>query len=372
LMFALSKSVPPDNTLGLSHVALEAAYRGASAVLYLVTAYAIPAAARRLARKMSADMRTAARLILTARLTATLVIPLLATLIMHEGCLSTWLRVWKPCTGQDSFSASIYTTEINGFQYSAPVVRHSEICTPAYSHAECPRGVIDVLGGLLTSKLAFSAFCGAPISLLLALPQVRTAKAWVKRMVTGGNAENHNSAEVDCEVAGIVMFVDLALVLGFCVPCIIPLCALALLLHAAVFNLCVVKFGIKLTDKAKPESRYLWLSLTLGWALTLWFFVETGLQGQWLVGLAAPLLAAGAVYISRRLRWFESMNIENCEFEDEKHHEGDESPRGKEADDKNPGKGQPAEIVLTAMNPLAQAAMHSAEEDERVIGTIVI
>ena len=170
------------------------------------------------------------------------------------------------------------------------IISHDEICNPSYtsgSRKQCPRAIVDVLGQLLISKMTFSAFVGPVLALILnAVTPVRAAKTWLFRKC---NPEYQPSTSLDSEIAGVVMLMEIPLVLGFCVPYLIPLAAISFAAHAAVFHTCVSKFDMALTDAASPSTRYMWVSLVLGYVFLAWFFFECDLCSRWLVILGMPL-----------------------------------------------------------------------------------
>ena len=51
----------------------------------------------------------------------------------------------------------------------------------------------------------------------------------------------------------------------------------------------ITKLDLKLKREAAPPVSYLWISLTLGWGLLLWLFLEASWDGKWLVGLGIPI-----------------------------------------------------------------------------------
>ena len=118
------------------------------------------------------------------------------------------------------------------------------------------------------------------------------------------------TTDLDTEVAGTIMLLELVLALGFAVPLLLPVTAAAMLLHAIAFEVCVRHQGVTLIHEACPPFRYLLLSLGLGAALVLWMFAECGWAGRLLVfvgmptaivlGAAAPELLSYLVAIRSR------------------------------------------------------------------------
>ena len=143
--------------------------------------------------------------------------------------------------------------------------------------------------------MAFNALAGPTITLLIYSPLVkRLAKRvhpWLERKV--------QSRSLDKETASVVMILDIALVAGFHMPVILPLSAVAVYLHACVFRWSVERFEVGLDrDADRPPLCYLWVSLSMGYALLLWLFVASDLHGKWLVvfGVPAASVASGIIY----------------------------------------------------------------------------
>ena len=97
------------------------------------------------------------------------------------------------------------------------------------------------------------------------------------------------STDLDTEVAGTVMLLELVLVLGFTVPMLLPVAAAAMALHAIAFEINVKYQGAVLMHEARPPIRYLHFSLLLGAGLVLWMFAECGWAGRFLVFVGMPL-----------------------------------------------------------------------------------
>lgn len=114
--YVVCASLPPDNIYGIGSMLIEVVYHGAGVALYVTSALVIPRCARLVAWRVRGDEHTAGPLIIGARLMTMLLVPFLATLVMHEGCGSLWLRLWQPCSHEGSFTTNIQigTSKIAG------------------------------------------------------------------------------------------------------------------------------------------------------------------------------------------------------------------------------------------------------------------
>eukprot|EP00854_Cymbomonas_tetramitiformis_P018672 gene18672-22296_t len=281
--YAISAALPPENTIGVDSITLKMANHGAGFMLWAISAHVIPRSARLLARTTGSDLVTAGRLIIMARLLVSLVVPFVVTLLMHEGCLSMWLRFWTPCSEDGSFTSKASLGPIMNIPKTMEILKHSDICAPNPKWSSCARNVLDVLTDLWSSKLIFAAFVSPVVTILAATPAAQSALLWIfhkaKHCHRAGDDQFRVAAiSIDSEAAGIVMLVDLSLVLGFCVPWIAPLCSIALALHAAAYHVVVTKFGVTLQNEARPSTSFLWVSLALGWVLVAWFYFACNLH----------------------------------------------------------------------------------------------
>ena len=106
---------------------------------------------------------------------------------------------------------------------------------------------------------------------------------------TAGSS-GENTVELDTEVASVVMLLDDALMLGAVVPLVLPLVLLASASHLAVFNLLATQFYLKPRNDTMPGCAYLYTSLGMGAALSIWFYVDNPqLHGANLVYWGMPL-----------------------------------------------------------------------------------
>ena len=89
----------------------------------------------------------------------------------------------------------------------------------------------------------------------------------------------------DIHIATVVMLLEIPLLLGFCVPIVVPLSLLAL-----AGNTCALQFsrGARLQPHVQFTTFHIWISLVFGALLQIWMFYETQMQGVWLVVIGLP------------------------------------------------------------------------------------
>ena len=102
------------------------------------------------------------------------------------------------------------------------------------------------------------------------------------------------------EVAGVAMFFEYCLVLGFVVPLIMPLTGIAFLLNLAVCRHSVNN-GLLLKMDSEPSLLYLCGSFLFGCALVIWFFWENALHGKELVAAGVPTMMLAACCLQKAM-----------------------------------------------------------------------
>ena len=105
--------------------------------------------------------------------------------------------------------------------------------------------------------------------------------------------------EIGQELVVINMLVDYPLVLGFCVPVLVPLACLSMVQSAAVLHWAPI-LGVEFSNMARPSSAYMWLSGCAGLAFSAWFYVACGLHGKYIVAIVAPLMTGCSAWCSYR------------------------------------------------------------------------
>jgi len=308
LLYAASTSIPPDeNNLGLGTLALRLFHNGAGMILFLITSIAVPFLADTLIKCVNGgnkDRGVALHLIMVARLMIALVVPFVAVFVLNQDCHAQWLKLWKPCNSQDNFqvfscdSKLLFGTQSCFLAPPALLVGHDQVCSPDYQASRCPRAVVDALGTLIVQKQIFAVFAAPPLALLMCTPWFRSSRDWVMRTLLC--QPNYDGAKkIDKELVVVNMLVDYPLVLGFCVPLLVPLSCLAMAQTAALFHWARA-LGVEFSNMARPSTAYMWLSGCSGLALNAWVFIACDLDGKYVVATAAPLIAVCSAWVSNR------------------------------------------------------------------------
>jgi len=282
----------------------------------VIKSYPIPKCAHMLASRVYSNRvpdNKAGTLMMLGNFLLAVVIPIGTIIYIHGDCFGGWMQLWSRCQRSDSFDTSVQSKvgtfeyestrywDVNANRYSiirqvqiavnVTITKHGDICQPAYiADGRCPRALIGALGNLYVRDLCFSVGLGAVFTFLRASPWSQRAKRWFVRTVLRRSAYVPRTSP-DRMVTSAVLLLELPLILGFCYPVLPALAAIAMLLSSESFNISVERLGVKLTDDptARVSIKYLFGSLGLGYAITLWLFVEGDFAGKWLVAFGWPL-----------------------------------------------------------------------------------
>jgi len=294
-LYIISTTLAPDeNVVHLGRVSLEIVHHAAAFILFLIGAYILPGAAHRMLRMINRgieDSAMAAKLIMVGRFITGIGVPFVCVIVFTNDCFGAWRSLWTQCThNPERFE---FTLPANMNTPAISVLSHADICSPEYkTGGRCPRAVIDILGTLIFRKLIDDAFLSPAFSMFKIMPGIQATVLYVCRLFKPDYA---TTKSIDCEVGGIIMLLEYPLLFGLYYPCLLPISAIALFLHGAVFHAATVK-GTTLKYDTTPSTTYLWVSLLLGMGFTVWFYNEADLGGRWLVNTAMPVLTATSVY----------------------------------------------------------------------------
>ena len=271
VLWVVGTSVPGgDNTMGISTAILEILQHAIAGVLYIITAFIIPPLANACVEmcRGEADRTTALALMMGGRLVIVLLAPFGAVVWLNEMCCSNW----------DKF-------------FSENVASRS-------SASFCSRAVVTSLGTLIIQKLLFGVFLHAPLMLLSYTARCQRGKQWLVRTVC--NKKDYTPTKsIDREIASVWVMLEYPIVLGTCIPVLIPLACANLAQSALAFSFARRHLGMELSNQAQPSHVYLWVSLVLGLMFTSWFFLDCNLHGQYLVFLGTPLCAVFGAWLCR-------------------------------------------------------------------------
>jgi len=340
MLAMLSLSLPPnENVLGLGDFTLRAARIFMGASLYVIKSVLLPHLARgatRLIYGESAPPNMAGLFTMTGMLWIAVWAPALTVIAVNQNCFGLWLSLWKPCVETDTFFDKFFHETVGNITFLAPcstarvcfyaqastgsgsynwyaqntvipielnmnITTQADICSPRYiPDGRCPRAVIASLTDLYSNDLIFSFGVGPFVSLLRSTPTAAALKVWFVRNIL---RDSHYQARTSMDrlIVNVVLMLELPFVLGFCCPWLPLLACLAVGCNAGVFYTSLVQFGAVFDDNdpIRLSPRYLWSSLAIGCALTMWLFFENGLHGSWLLAVGAPS-AIVLVLVTRR------------------------------------------------------------------------
>jgi len=334
----LSLSLPPnENVLGLGEDVLFIAHATMGAALYLTKLHVLPNLAKFLTRivyKKAAPKNTVGRLVMAGIFWIVVFVPAITVLVINEDCFAAWLKMWDWCKADGTFD-NFFDQKVGEVSYEglctnslgngcypnrantsliqqqitvipitlqANITTHGQICNPQYvADGRCPRALVSSLSHLYGKDLSFNFGLGSLLSLLRATPQFRAAKKWLVRNLLG-YPEYEPMTSVDRVVLGIVLMMELPILLGFCCPWLLLLASCAVGCNTGVLYTSIMQFEIVINPKSTTSGRistsYLWLSLAMGSALTMWCFVECGLHGWW-IAMFQPAVVALVIVIWR-------------------------------------------------------------------------
>ena len=203
--YAFSTSLPAESLGAYGAWTLPLISQTTSLVLSIVTAVVIPAHCRRLSHGVfGADGHPllTSRLMQLARLLVSILAPVLAIILVHEDCLGGWKLLWYRCTEPVNYFHVLINlgTGYDPLPFDALVP--SDVCGLRYRPGRCSRAVVEDLGRLLLSKLAYASFLLPAAALVLHTPVWRRTKEAVVRCFMPTYMAAY---QVDSEFAALLM-----------------------------------------------------------------------------------------------------------------------------------------------------------------------
>jgi hypothetical protein len=203
--YAFSTSLPAESLGKHRAWILPLISQTTSLVLSIVTTVVIPAHCRRLSHGVfGADGHPllTSRLMQLARLLVSILAPVLAIILVHEDCLGGWKLLWYRCTDPLNYFYVLIKqgSEYDPRQFDALVP--SDVCGLRYRRGRCSRAVVEDLGRLLLSKLAYASFLLPAAALVLHTPVWRRTKEAVVRCFKPTYMAAY---QVDSEFAALLM-----------------------------------------------------------------------------------------------------------------------------------------------------------------------
>jgi hypothetical protein len=187
--YAFSTSLPAESLGTYGAWILPLISQTTSLVLSIVTSVAIPAHCRRLSHGIfgaNGHPLLTSRLMQLARLLVSILAPVLAIILVHEDCLGGWKLLWHRCTDPVSYDSYFHVQiKLGRDNYGNMKLDDAlvplDVCGLRYRPGRCSRAVVEDLGRLLLSKLAYAAFLLPAVALVLHTPVWRRTKEAVIR-----------------------------------------------------------------------------------------------------------------------------------------------------------------------------------------------
>jgi len=289
---------------------LNVAHHLGGVLLYLVLVIVCPVLAKWLVSWISgsSNPHLCCRLLVVARLTAGLLVPLAVTIVFHNDCFATWIELWTVCANEQYGHVDmplvphhwpdnlvrVLPQWLLSPHNTYPVMRHDVVCGARWHSGRCSRAVIAVLADLVFDKLVVLAFAAPGLVMVLSLPAVNDRITRMCRWMYPRYSPSWY--ESDIELSFILIFIEQLLVLGFLVPLVLPLSAIAIAANCCVYHTGVETLNLPVNPPQgqkppRPSLRYLFASHAIGCSLVIWFFVENMLSGYVLVCVGVPLSA---------------------------------------------------------------------------------
>lgn len=224
------------------------------------------------------------KLIMFARFTIIVAVPVVTSMVMCQECGAGWMQIWKRCASDaTSFNVTVNVAPPvfgSGNVYGnmdLQVSNHVDICSPPYKETgKCARTVLDILGGLVTSKLLFAAFVAPVFSVIQSEPLIMKRYVQLRRCLKPGYMY---SKDLILEMTSVVQYVEYALLFGVAIPIIVPLAALAVVKNLLVIHHELHTQEYPISREVAFTSQYLWLCQALGMAWVMWLYMSNGLSG---------------------------------------------------------------------------------------------
>ena len=308
-LYAGTETVPPDfNTWSLTSTELWVAHQGASVILALINTVVLPWAVAH-CEKANVSRK---HMLLVSRMATTWVVPCAVYAVLANECGGFWTSMWTPCadmqahlldvTGFGGHFTSDYTALVNTTFVSTYDICHSP---PSYG---CFRGMVTMLMPLLLTKVAISAFV------------LSWAKSWAmwacsrirRRKDTRAEERQASAVHAGEILAQLMTWCELGALLGFAVPLLVPLLALAVFANKLLLEIAVrsstsrTGFTLNGLDELRVgPSAYVLAATMMTNAFTAGLFWNSNLQGAALVSIVSvvcTLTSAYAFFLRRRRR----------------------------------------------------------------------
>eukprot|EP00913_Durusdinium_trenchii_P032220 g30169.t1 len=296
VLYAFANSLPAHNTSGINDAMLNFIHRTAPVLTVLIDMVLVVRISTKYSRLTGIK---ADRLVMTFRLFAAWLLPLLITVILDENCISGWKWTWTVCQAESAqhriFDWTIYNEEILNTQ--------RDICNLSetwWSDGRCSRAIVGNLTPFLLKKLLTRSFLQPLILLSLwRLSRLEDRRDGSKgrhlRFLGGPKGHPLQLLGVGRRTSGSLVplqqmpfLTTLMELLMFWTP-FVPLLSLGVLsastVNMLIFDLGVWHFRVQLPDDevnraAGLSGSYLSFAQIAGSSLQLWHAFSSNMHGR--------------------------------------------------------------------------------------------
>ena len=245
-IYALTSSIPPQNTLLPGTFWPSIFKNGSSVLIAIVNAILVPIAVGVCHRGAGLDPRGLAGV---AKAFTTWLFACIFFVILSNDCFGYWMLFWTPCvpvgneTRSTAFDVAVPPQRLMGDERLGAdlSLMIEDVCRPRYRNSRlCARSVVEMLGPLLLNKLVVEGFF-IPVFKLLVLWQGQDLiRSLSGRRQTDGEEDVAN-VQGEQPVLPLLSFltnvVETAIIVGPLVPLLIPFSALACAVSLLTFHI---------------------------------------------------------------------------------------------------------------------------------------
>jgi len=245
------------------------------------------------------------RLMMMMQLCSTWLMPMCATLLLHENCAGGWKQLWSSCNssgdGSGGFDWSIFEQEI---------LTTTEICAWSPEHLleeRCSRSVVADLSPFLLQKNLLKALL--PMFFAAAWKLLKYAGVWesdqkfcgLKRRLTNCMNSIQQHVQMTTWLESVAVWAPFAPLVGVSITA------------AVATNFLLFDFAVAMQVPLLPDRNNLEASLSRGyfhkalissWAFQVWHAFSCSMQGRFM------LLPMGIVVLLPKDTWFDGRKIE--------------------------------------------------------------
>ncbi len=191
MCYALTLSLPPENTTFMHNRYLISLFRnGSSALLSFTNLVLVPIVVDLAGKRAGLDPRN---MLLFTKVCTTWLFSTIFYVLFCNDCYGYWFAYWDPCVPVDGNRSTEFDITIWGDHYKRNaageiigleelvVIKTEDICSEGVSfvHGTCARGIIEMLTPLLLGKLLIEGLAVPFFTVFMSWPLEAAAKKWI-------------------------------------------------------------------------------------------------------------------------------------------------------------------------------------------------